>query len=129
MATGHDKPPFDLLVSSLSPALLRQPVGVRLQESQRFSFVFDPKFRVVLRTELRCDLERFGSSLGLSTARVGELMSAADGDRGKQIDFLLLAWVESDGERATFEEALRAVYTADDTQAVEIIAKELGDSG
>ena len=127
---SQDKPPLDQLVNSVSPALLRQPVGVRRKEAQKFSF--EPsvaKFRAVLKAELGCDLDKFGTVLGLSTARVCELMSAADGDRGKQIDYLLLAWVELLGEQATVEAVLRALYAADDARAVENVAKELSDSG
>ena len=130
MTTGEDKPPFDQLVGSVSPALLRQEVGVRLNEAQKFTFAqAAAKFRAVLKNELQCDLEKFGSFLGLPTARVCEVVSAADGDREKQIDFLLLAWAESLREGATVEEVLRALYAADDTRAVENISKELSDSG
>jgi hypothetical protein len=132
MATGSggEKPPFDQLVSSVSPTVLRQEVGVRQKEAQKFTFAPSAsKFRSVLKNELQCDLEKFGSFLGLPTARVCAVVSAADEDREKQIDYLLLAWVESLRERATIEEALRALYAADDTTAVENISNELSDSG
>ena len=130
MAAGQDKPPFDQLVHPVSRALLQQAVGVRSQEG-KFSFPHPgaAQFRRFIRDELCCDLYKFGDYLGLSAARVSELLSAAEGDREKQIDYILLAWVESNGERATIEEVFRAIYAADDTQAIENIVKKLGDSG
>ena len=126
-----EKPPFDQLVGSMSSMLLGQRVGVRAQEGQKFTF--DPatkKFRSLLKAELQCEPAKFGECLGLSTARVEEVLSAAEGDQEKQIDYVLLAWVELCGEQgATFEGALRALYAADDTHALEIMARELNDSG
>jgi hypothetical protein len=131
MACGsQDKPPFDQLVASLSPMLLGQRVGTRAGEGQKF--IFDPaskKFRSLLKAALQCELAKFGECLGLSSARVEDLMSAAEGDREKQIDYVLLAWVELRGEGATLDGALRALYSADDTQSLEIMARELNDSG
>ena len=132
MATSvgrEDKPPFDQLVNSVSPAIMRQLVGSR-QEGQKFAFhSAAKKFRSAVKAKLNCDLDKFGSVLGLPAARVSELLSAADGDREKQIDYLVLAWVESSGESATVEEVLRAVYAADDTRALEDIANELSATG
>ena len=131
MACGsQDKPPFDQLVASLSPMFLGQRVGTRAGEGQKF--IFDPaskKFRSLLKAALQCELAKFGEFLGLSSARVEDLMSAAEGDREKQIDYVLLAWVELRGEGATLDGALRALYSADDTQSLEIMARELKDSG
>lgn len=127
---SQEKPPFDNLVESMSPVLLAQMVGVHIEEGRNFTF--DPaakKFRSLLKEELRCELAKFGSCLGLSTARVEEVMSAAEGDREKQIDYVLLAWVELCGETATFGGALKALYAADDTQTLEMVVRELSDSG
>jgi hypothetical protein len=110
--------------------LLGQRVGTRAGEGQKF--IFDPaskKFRSLLKAALQCELAKFGECLGLSSARVEDLMSAAEGDREKQIDYVLLAWVELRGEGATLDGALRALYSADDTQSLEIMARELNDSG
>ena len=126
----EDKPPFDQLVNSVPSTVMRQLVGSRQSEGQKFAFHPEvKKLRLALKTKLQCDLDKFGSSLGLPAARVSELLSAADGDQGKQVDYLMLAWVESSGERATVEEVLRAIYAADDTRALENIADELSDSG
>lgn len=130
MATGKDKRPFDQLVSRIPRDLLGQPVGLRLKEAQKYSF--NPaleKFRSALKGGPQSNLDEFGTLLGLSTARVSEVMAAADEDRGKQIDYLLLAWVELLEEKATVEAVLRALYAADDTQVVEHLAKELTDTG
>ena len=131
MAVSQEKPPFDHLVSSMSPALLGQRVGVRVEEGQKF--IFDQaakRFRALLKTELQCSLDKFGSCLGLSTARVEEVISAAEGDSEKQMDYVLLAWVELCGEEgATLEGALRALYAADDTQTLQVLVEELGDAG
>ena len=126
----RDKPPFEQLVESMSPALLRQTVGVRSEEAQKFAFAAGTKeFRSLLKDQLRCELDKFGSCLGLPSARVEAVKSAAEEDRGKQVDYLLLAWIESRGEQATVGEALRALYAADDTQTLEILVTELSDSG
>ena len=66
-------------------------------------FIFDPaskKFRSLLKAALQCELAKFGECLGLSS-----------------------------GEGATLDGALRALYAADDTQSLEIMARELNDSG
>lgn len=130
MATGKDKRPFDQLVSRIPRDLLGQQVGLRLKEAQKYSF--NPaleKFRSALKDGPHSHLDRFGALLGLSTARVNEVMAAADEDRGKQMDYLLLAWVELFEKKATVEAVLRALYAADDTQVVEHLAKELTDTG
>ena len=114
----------------MSPALLRQRVGLRSGEG--YGFTFDPaakKLRSVLKRDLQCELDKFGSCLGLPAARVAEIKSAGDGDSKKQTDYLLLAWVESRGEEATFEEALRALYAADDIQTLKIFVEAFSDSG
>ena len=130
MAKNQEKRPFDRLVDNVSPDLLQRPLGRRQEGAQGFTFDRDmAKIRLAVKSGLHCDLDKFGTSLGLSAKRVSELISAGEGDRGKQIDYILLAWVESLGEQATLEALLRTLYAADDTRAVESVAKTMGESG
>ena len=87
------------------------------------------KLPSALSRVLRCDVEKLGGYIGLPPQRVSDVISAADGDRERQIHYLLLAWVEVRRRRATVEALLRALYDADETTAIEEVAKGMSTSG
>ena len=83
-----------------------------------------------LSRAISCDVEKLGGYIGLPPQRVSEVISAADGDRERQIHYLLLAWVEVRRRRTTVEALLKALYEADElTTAIEEVAKRMSSSG
>ena len=111
-----DETPFDKLIKSIPPDLLKE--SLIKKRNQSFSFTHDGEtFFGVITNALQCDL---GS---LPTVRV---LSEADKDREKQISFLLLA---STQRRATLEDVMKAAYDTDDTNTLEKLAKELSAAG
>ena len=122
------KPPFENQISGVPKYVLQRKLGLR--EGQ--TVVLNPtltKLPSALSRVLRCDVEKLGGYIGLPPQRVSDVISAADGDRESQIHYLLLAWVEVRRRRATVEALLRALYDADETTAIEEVAKGMSTSG
>ena len=129
MAKRQEKRPFSQLVRYVSPALLQQPLGRRQDFEEGVTFDRDmAKILTAVKSELQCDLDKFGSFLGLA-AGVGVFMSAGEGNRGQQIEDILSAWVKCRGEEATVWALLSALYATDDTRAIERVAQEMRESG
>ena len=132
MATGPtspDKPPFDKLIVRVPSDLLKRELGLRREGKKEVLNPTFTKLPSVLSCALRCDVEKLGDYIGLPPQKVSDVITAADGDREKQIHYLLLAWVELCGEKATVEALLRALYDADDTRTIQEVAKGMSDPG
>lgn len=117
---AKSKPPFDQLVASLSPTIIKKPVC--LLPVGGTSTVDDAaKKLVVVAGQPDWTPSRFGSCLGLSDARISELVPCERDEEGKanQMEEILLAWAENLGEGATVEAVLKSLYDGDESEILE----------
>ena len=118
---AKSKPPFDQLVASLSPTIIKKPVC--LLQVGGTSTLDDAAKKLVAVVAGQPDWtpSRFGSCLGLSDARIGELAACeSDGDgKANQMEGIILAWAENLGEGATVEAVLKSLYDEDESEILE----------